>query len=260
MKRQTSLWGSISVLIGVIVGIVALVRGPAFYPMILLAFAVWGVWAVLTLGLPRWRTGYVRRQMANETQSVRSELDAANVPVDVAQTLLRHVNYRISAYLKSSHPNARWEWVTRNPALLAVQGGIGRIRLYGVDDYDYADVELDQQGSLSCSLVRLMAEQMPDGEPPASPGMPLDPRIWYDQQGRETLEMLIADLNSRGYKHLALKEDGSICTSLDGANEETIQSTFSNFPAKVYWPQLAKVLEQEGLATTVEANCVSVAW
>ena len=40
MKRQTSLWGSISVLIGVIVGIVALVRGPAFYPMILLAFAV----------------------------------------------------------------------------------------------------------------------------------------------------------------------------------------------------------------------------
>ena len=105
-----------------------------------------------------------------------------------------------------------------------------------------------------------MAEQTPDGEPPASPGMPLDPRIWYDQQGRETLEMLIADLNSRGYKHLALKEDGSICTSLDGANEETIQSTFSNFPAKVYWPQLAKVLEQEGLAATVEANCVSVAW
>ena len=198
--------------------------------------------------------------MANEMRSVRSELDAANVPVDVAQTLLRHVNYRISAYLKSAHPNARWEWVTRNPALLAVQGGIGRIRLYGVDDYDYADVELDQQGSLSCSLVRLMAEQTPDGEPPASPGMPLDPRIWYDQQGRETLEMLIADLNSRGYKHLALKEDGSICTSLDGANEETIQSTFSNFPAKVYWPQLAKVLEQEGLAATVEANCVSVAW
>ena len=146
MKRQTSLWGSISVLIGVIIGIVALVRGPAFYPMILLAFAVWGVWAVLTLGLPQWRTGYVRRQMANETRSVRSELDAANVPVDVAQTLLRHVNYRISAYLKSAHPNARWEWVTRNPALLAVQGGIGRIRLYGVDDYDYADVELDQQG------------------------------------------------------------------------------------------------------------------
>ena len=72
--------------------------------------------------------------------------------------------------------------------------------------------------------------------------------------------MLIADLNSRGYKHLTLKEDGSICTSLDGANEETIQSTFSNFPAKVYWPQLAKVLEQEGLAATVEANCVSVAW
>ena len=261
MKRQTSLWGSISVLIGVIVGIVALVRGPAFYPMILLAFAVWGVWAVLTLGLPRWRTGYVRRQMANETRSVRSELDAANVPVDVAQTLLRHVNYRISAYLKSSHPNARWEWVTRNPALLAVQGGIGRIRLYGVDDYDYADVELDQQGNLSCSLVRRMADQQsPDGEAPSSSGVTLDPRIWYEQQGRQTLEMLIADLDSRGYKHLNLNEDGSICTALDGADEETVQSSFSSFPPKVYWPQLVKVLEQEGLAATVQTDCVSVAW
>lgn len=260
MKRQTSLWGSISVLIGVIVGIVALIRGPLLFPMLLLAFAVWGAWVLLTLVLPRRRAGSTRRQIEGEARSIQAELEAAHVPVDAAQTLLRHVNYRISAYLRSSYPDARWEWISRNPALLAIQGGIGRIRLYGVEDYEYADVELDSQGGLACSLVRRMAEQAHDGEPPASPGMPLDPRIWYEQQGRQTLEMLIADLNSRGYQHLTLTEDGSICTRQDGAAEDTVQSVFSSFPPKVYWPQLAKVLEQEGLSAAVLADCISVSW
>ena len=261
MKRQTSLWGSISVLIGVLVGIVGLVRGPSFYPTLLLAVAVWAVWAILTFGLPCLRASHNRRQLATEAQSIQSELEEADVPVDVARILLRHVNYRISAYLKSAYPDARWEWVTRNPALLAAQGGIGRIRIYGVDGSEYADVELDRQAKLTCSLIHPMAEPASADEPgPASSGMPLDPRIWYEQQGRQTLELLIADLDSRGYKRLTLHEDGSISTPADGAEEDALQSSFSTFPPKVYWPQLAKVLEQEGLAATVEANCVSVAW
>lgn len=175
------------------------------------------------------------------------------------------VRYRIKRWKQHNtvldYPNARWEWTAHNPALLAIQGGIGRIRIYGVEDYEYADVELDRQGNLSCSLVRRMADQQsPDGETPSSSGVTLDPRIWYEQQGRQTLEMLIADLDSRGYKHLNLNEDGSICTALDGADEETVQSSFSSFPPKVYWPQLVKVLEQEGLAATVQTDCVSVAW
>ena len=262
MKHKASLWGSVSVLVSVIVGISALIRGSLFVPMILLAFASWGIWVILVLCIPHWHAGHIRRQRAKAAKSVEDELKAAEVPsLDVAQTLLRHVNYRISAYLQSSYPNARWEWITNNPALLAIQGGIGRIRIYGVEDYEYADVELDRQGNLTCSLVsRLANQQAVEGETPASSGVTLDPRIWYEQQGRETLEMLIADLNSRGYKHLTLNEDGSICTALDGDDEEAVASTFSSFPPKVYWPQLAKVLEQEGLAATVQTDCVSVAW
>lgn len=262
MKRKASLWGSVSVLVSVIVGISALIRGSLFVPMILLAFATWAVWVVLVLCVPRWHAGRIKRQQTKAAKSVEDELKAAEVPgLDVAQTLLRHVNYRISAYLQSSYSNARWEWTTHNPALLAIQGGIGRIRIYGVEDYEYADVELDRQGNLSCSLVRRLANQQAvDGETPAVSGVTLDPRIWYEQQGRETLEMLIADLNSRGYKHLTLNEDGSICTALDGEDEEAVASTFRSFPPKVYWPQLVKVLEQEGLAATVQTDCVSVAW
>lgn len=262
MNQRPSLWGSVSVLIGVIIGITALIRGLLFLPMLLLAFLVWGAWVIVTQYMPLWQAHRSRRQQASIAQSIEDELADADVTnLEIAQTLLRHVNYRISAYLRSCYPNARWEWAVRNPALLAIQGGIGRIRIYGVEDHDYADVELEPQGKLSCSLVRRLAVQdSADGPLPDSSGVTLDPRIWYDQQGRHTLELLIADLDSRGYRQLTLNEDGSICTALDDSEEETLQSAFSSFPPKVYWPQLAKVLEQEGLAATVQMDCVSVAW
>ena len=109
MKRKATLWGSVSVLISVIVGISALVRNALYVPMILLAFATWGVWVVLVLCIPRWHAGHIKRQQAKAAKSVQEELKAADVPdLNVAQTLLRHVNYRITAYLQSSYPNARW--------------------------------------------------------------------------------------------------------------------------------------------------------
>ena len=37
----------------------------------------------------------------------------------------------------SVYPNVRWEWTMANPALFVAQGGIGRIRVYGIQDFDY---------------------------------------------------------------------------------------------------------------------------
>ncbi len=172
MKQRSSLWGSISILIGVVIAILALAREPWLTPLLITVFALWGLWVVLAQLVPLWRAEAARRQDEKETQRVQEELKAANVPdMDVAQTLLRHVNHRISAKLKSAYPDARWEWIVKNPALLAVQGGIGRIRVYGVPDFDFADVELDQRANLSCALVRVMPNQQANvGETqPSSP-------------------------------------------------------------------------------------------
>lgn len=263
MKQKSSLWGSISILIGVVIAILALVRGPWLTPLLIAVFASWGLWVILAQLVPLWRAEAARRQDEKETRRVQEELSAANVPdMGVAQTLLRHVNHRISAQLKSAYPNARWEWIVKNPSLLAVQGGIGRIRVYGVPDFDFADVELDQSANLSCALVRVMPnQQATPGEAPLGPAkQSVDPQVWYEVQGRKTLETLIADLASRGHDRLTLKEDGSICVKPAEGGIDQVQSTFVSFPPKVYWPQLVKVLEQEGLAATVQDDCVSVVW
>lgn len=263
MKQRSSLWGSISILIGVVIAILALIRDPWLTPLLITVFALWGLWVILTQLVPVWRLEAARRQNEKEAQSIQEELTAVNVPdMGVAQTLLRHVNHRISAQLKSAYPDARWEWIVKNPALLAVQGGIGRIRVYGVPDFDFADVELDQKANLACALVKVMPNQETNaGEDPPSPAQqPVDPQVWYEVQGRKTLETLIADLASRGHDRLTLREDGSICVKPAEGGADQVQSTFASFPPKVYWPQLVKVLEQEGLAAMVQDDCVSVVW
>lgn len=71
-----------------------------------------------------------------------------------------------------------------DPTRFIAYGGTGRIRVYGILDYDYAGVTLDWQGGLRCSLVKvapLEAEAAPNQQPVA-------PRVWYEFQGRSIPE------------------------------------------------------------------------
>ena len=250
MKQRTSLWGSISILIGVVIAILALARGILMYGLLTAAFAVWGLWVIYTRILP-----------ARRTQKVRQQTEPpANVNAALMQTLLHHVNYRVSGCLKAAYPDVRWEWVMRDPASFVAQGGTGRIRVYGIPDYDFADVTLDQSGKLSCSLVKLAPVKDTEQKPVPPNQQTVDPQKWYEAEGRKTLERLVADLDSRGHNGLTLKEDGSICIHPDAGGEEITKGAFPSFPGKVYWTRLAEVLEQEGLAAAVQNDCIAVTW
>lgn len=262
-KTSTLLWGSISILIGAVIAVLALVRGKWQLPLLISCFALWGLWLIFALLLPAWRSIQSLRRREKRAERERQAMADANLPDDaLAQKLLRHVNFRISSHLKSAYPNARWEWTIEMPALFAVQGGTARIRVYGVPDYDFADVTLNKMEDLSCSLVkvvRLHGQEQPN-DTPAPNQQPVDPQVWYELQGRKVLENLVADLNSRGHSKLYLKEDGSICIKPEGGDEELVQESFNSFPEKVYWPRLKDVLEQAGLAATVQDTCIQVAW
>ena len=260
MKQNHSLWGSISLLIGCVIAILAFVRGTWLIPLLIGAFTMWGLWIVAVLLLPAWRSIRSYRRKERQAKRQQEQIDIALPGLEMAQTLLHHVNHRISAYLKAAYPNVRWEWTVKDPMLFVAQGGTGRIRVYGIQDFDYADVTLDQKANISCSLVRVVPVQGAEEQPAPPNRQPVDPQVWYETQGREILENLVADLNSRGHSSLTLKEDGSICITPTDGGAEVVQDSFRSFPEKVYWPRLAKVLEQEGLAATVQDNCIALAW
>lgn len=103
MKRSSPLWGSVSVLIGVVIAILALVRGAWLVPLLLLTFTAWGLWVVMFQLQPAWDSirGYRKKEHDARKQREASLYSTAQTNADAMQLLLRHVNHRISAYLRA---------------------------------------------------------------------------------------------------------------------------------------------------------------
>ncbi len=80
MKQKKTIGSSIGLLIGVVIAILAFVRGTWQLPLLIGAFAVWGLWLLCTQVFPR-RTA--RKQQPGDFNR------------QLAQILLRHVNYRV---------------------------------------------------------------------------------------------------------------------------------------------------------------------
>ena len=173
------------------------------------------------------------------------------------------MNHRISAYLRSAYPDVTWEWCEKAPEKIILQGGVGRIRVFGVPDFDHADIRIDRQANISCDMMKIVPlaadeEQKPgDGAVPPN-RQPVDPQIWYEVQGRKVLEALVADLSSRGHSHMLLHEDGDVCVMEDKA--EVAKEHLANFPEKVYWDRLVQVFERNGLAAEITAAGIQVSW
>ena len=270
MKEKNVLTNSLSILIGAVIAVLALVRGRWQARILATVLLLWGIWAAVVLLLPRFQVfrRRLRRKIARQRMLKNgiSQAKAFEIPIitpnPVEQILLRHVNHRISSYLKSTCGEVTWEWCEKDPAQIAMQGGVGRIRIYGMDDASYADVHLDQNGGISLDLIQVAKvsegslENTPDKMPPNR--QPIDPQIWYETQGRQILESMVADLSSRGHSRLALHENGDI--SITQEQKEVVKEHLGNFPAMVYWPRLVQVLESEGLAAEVANQKIIVSW
>lgn len=255
MKQKISLASSISILTGVVIAILALLRGPVQTVLMLLTFVLWGLWVLLALLRPSWQSNRDYRLREERAAREQSALSGKNL----SGLLLCHVNYRVSDYLKRVYPNARWEWMMPNPVLFIAQGGTGRICVFGVPDYEYADVTLGKNGSLDCSLVKIVpVEDRGQGAPSGRPS--LDPQAWYELEGRDVLDGVIADLRSRGHSSLTLNEDGSISFQPEAGDRKTTKYAFGSFPEPVYWSRVADVLAQEGLTANVQADHIAVSW
>ena len=226
MKQKISIGASISVLIGVVIAILAL---------LLITFAIWGIWVWLTLRPVR--------QDEQEEPRYRNQAEVDPGPFssrNLLTLLTRHVNCRVSDCLKQTYPNVSWEWMMSNPASFIAHGGTGRIRVYNVPDYEYADITLDHTGKLECSMAKVVPVQSrAQGTPSGQPA--INPQAWYELEGRRVL-------------------DGSIRIQAIPDGQEVTKGSCSNFPAKVYWPQLATVLKQDGLSADVLTDRIVVSW
>lgn len=270
MTHHKAHMGSISILIAAVIAILALVRGP-WQPILLWGvFLLWSICLLSALILPYVRRTKRRRKRRHATKKCSAK-NGPDISPWIQETdshsleslLLCHVNHRISAYLQSAYPGITWEWEEKRPEKLTTSGGTGRIRVFGTPDFDHADITLDLQANITCSMLRIVplgdAGNGTLPEVQTSPGrQPVDPQIWYEIQGRTVLESLVTDLNSRGHSSLILHENGDVC--VEEGQQEVPKEHLSGFPEKVYWNRLADVLNSNGLSAEITPGGIRVCW
>lgn len=279
MKRKKSLWSGVSILIVAMLAITAFIRGNAQVWLLAIAFTLWSVWAVFYYLIPYIKEELHRREArrirkkCEQQDAKRPSFTIPEVSDPLNLVLLRHVNYRISTYLQSVYPDATWEWREEFPERIVAKGGTGRIKLFGVEGFNFADVTFDQNAGIDCALVNVVpmaqrttteapAKQTANAapEPVTAPKQqnPVDPQVWYEVQGRKVLEALITDLHSRGYNSLTIRENGDI--AIKQADSEKVRTAFESVPEKTYWARLCKVFEREGMAANITDGGILLTW
>ena len=279
MRRKKSLWSGVSILIVAMLAITAFIRGNAQIWLLAITFTLWSVWAICYYLIPYIKEELHRRE-ARKIRKKCEQQDAKRPAFTIPEVsdplnlvLLRHANYRISAYLQSVYPDATWEWREEFPERIVAKGGTGRIKLFGVEGFNFADVTFDQNAGIDCALVNVVpmarrtsseasAVQTKEAasEPATSPKQqnPVDPQVWYEVQGRKVLEALITDLHSRGYNSLTIRENGDI--AIQQADSEKVKPAFESVPEKTYWTRLCKVFEREGMAANITDGGILLTW
>ena len=271
MKRTKIFTRSLTFLIVGVLAVMAFLRGSAQIWGFAGVFAVWGVWmsiAVLRsagkrITALRRKKRFTRADKKARTQAEQYGSYPSEEENTVSTALLRHVNYRILGYLRSAYSEVTWEWQTKEPEKLAIEGGTGRIRLFGVPDFNYADVMIDQRARIDCEMLRIIPLANVKGGAESEPekkrdDTPVDPEVWYNIQGKKILETCVDALNQLGHASLLIKENGDVCVKQ--ADNETVRDNFKNLPGKSVWQGLAKVIEKQGLKTSVMDDCIMVSW
>ena len=161
MKKKQSLSTGISALIVAVLIVIAFFRGDIQVWLLSSVLVVWGLWATITYLLPRIRkTQKEKRRMERRNKHEQASISERGFYVPelsddpVGLVLKRHVNHRISAYLRSVYSDATWEWCEEQPEHIIAKGGTGRIQIYGVPDFNYAEVKLDQHAKTGRAACR----------------------------------------------------------------------------------------------------------
>ena len=270
-KKKPNLWPDVSILVVAVLTITAFFRGNWQLGLLITAFTVWSIYAVFRHLLPyiqeqrQRREAKELRQHYEQRRAKQQAFSDVDISDPMSVVLLRHASHRISASLKAVYPDVTWEWCVNDPERIVAKGGIGRIRLHGVKDYNYAEVNLDQEAKISFQLLKVVPfgteEPLTDNKEPA-PGSrkarEVDPQIWYEKKGKAVLSNMIADLNSRGHSSLTILDDGNI--SIMQADQEIKKAAFESVPERTYWPRLVKVFEREGIAADATAKGLVLSW
>jgi hypothetical protein len=206
------------------------------------------------------RTAKPRQAKAKKETVITAQADSSD-----DKLLLGHLSCRITDKLRAVFPDATWYWQEKSPELIA-RGGTGRIRIEGAEEYTHADVTVDSFFRLSFAMMKIVSLQdaadetvTPEAVVAETPE-PVQANVadWYEWIGKEVLQEVITELNSRGYSRVFIKETGEVYVVEDG--DEAVKATLKEMPGKSKWMELVDVLAAGELRGEIDNDRLAVAW
>lgn len=180
---------------------------------------------------------------------------------DLEAVMLRHLNFRITDKLQGAFPDAAWRWETKHPLEQAIKGGAGRIKVFGVPDWNFADVLLEPSGHLHLKMLSLRPlEELRPSVSRASSGDPdaVNLRDWYDLSASAVIRATIDEIYTRGFKKLHIAEDGELYVLEQ--QEQVKQGRLSHLPGKKLWNDLIPFFEEDDINAKVMEDCIELTW
>ena len=265
MKRFKNLRKALLVLLGMELMVAVFTFGYVRLGLSVVAFVIWSLWAgamyLVPLLVHKYRLHKTKEMREHYEQEEKRQNEGASD--DTSDVLLRHVNHRITSYLKSAYPDSTWEWRVEDPRTLVCKGGTGRIQVYGTTDFSHADVTVNKNAEISYEMLKIVPmgasiSEENSEEKTTAPKNTINPQVWYEQKGRAVLENLITDLSSRGHSSLSITENGDVIVKQ--ADRVIRKATLEAMPDKVHWNRLAKVFQSEGISADVTEEAVVLSW
>lgn len=185
-------------------------------------------------------------------------MDTGNGNSDLETILIRQISYQITDYLQSAYPDATWEFAEEMKLPRLLNGRPTRISTRNTGEYNFAEVSMNQYGSLHLQMLTVSALKR-KGDRSASPDTPkVDPASWYSLIGKPFLVEMIGNLQAKGHQKLFIGEQGDVYI-LNGKEPE-VKGKLEHFPPKAYWPALLQVFADDELEAAETENAVEITW
>lgn len=185
---------------------------------------------------------------------------------DYRDTLVRHVNYRITEKLKGVYPDATWAWCIKDPIALIQQGGATRIRTFHTEGHDFAEVEFSANGNFRVCMIQVLeldGGKRPVAKPATAESGETDPDNinlydWYEMTASAVVRATIDEVVTRGHHVLFIDASGDIFTK--EGDESVRQGKVGFMPSAKLWDELIPFFAEDDITASVDGETLALTW
>ena len=174
---------------------------------------------------------------------------------EIQDFLFKNVNFRITEKLKKFYPEATWMWDS-NLNIYNTNLKNARIRTSNTGKYNLADVNFLSDGEIHFKMLNVL--ELGNEESKEEELSEYDIKTWYDTFAFNTINEIVNEIYSQGYKKMEITEDGRIL--IKEQNTDVEYGKIDNMLNKKLWNELIRCFKADKIEAKVSNDKLLLSW